>query len=72
MLELIGESKAQAKKDAATVMRIETALAKASLTRVERRDPYNLDAQDDGGGAGKTDAVVRLEALPRRRAALGT
>src|SRR5947209_7894124 len=42
MLELIGESKAAAKKDAATVMRIETALAKASLTRVERRDPHNL------------------------------
>jgi endothelin-converting enzyme/putative endopeptidase len=42
MLELIGESKAAAKKDAATVMRIETALAKASLTRVERREPHNL------------------------------
>jgi putative endopeptidase len=42
MLELIGESKAVAKKDAATVLRIETALAKASLTRVERRNPYNL------------------------------
>ncbi len=42
MLQLIGESKAEAKKDAATVMRIETALAKASLTRVERRDPYKL------------------------------
>src|SRR3954447_14106075 len=42
MLELIGESPASAKKDAATVMRIETALAKASLTRVERRNPYNL------------------------------
>jgi endothelin-converting enzyme/putative endopeptidase len=42
MLELIGESKAEAKKDAATVMRIETSLAKASLTRVEKRNPYNL------------------------------
>jgi endothelin-converting enzyme/putative endopeptidase len=42
MLTLIGESKAQAKTDAATVMRIETALAKASLTRVEKRNPYNL------------------------------
>jgi endothelin-converting enzyme/putative endopeptidase len=42
MLGLIGESKAEAKKDAATVLRIETALAKASLTRVERRNPYNL------------------------------
>ena len=42
MLQLIGESKAQAAKDAKTVMRIETELAKASLTRVERRNPYNL------------------------------
>ncbi|HEV2719673.1 MAG TPA: M13 family metallopeptidase [Thermoanaerobaculia bacterium] len=43
MLELSGEPAARAKKDAATVMRIETALARASLTRVERRNPYNLD-----------------------------
>lgn len=42
MLELTGETKAQAAKDAATAMRIETDLAKASLTRVEKRDPYNL------------------------------
>ena len=28
--------------DAQTVMDIETALAKASLTRVEKRDPYKL------------------------------
>jgi endothelin-converting enzyme/putative endopeptidase len=42
MLELGGESNAEAAKDAATVMGIETALAKASLTRVQRRDPYNL------------------------------
>jgi endothelin-converting enzyme/putative endopeptidase len=42
MLELTGESSAQAAKDAATVMKLETALARASLTRVQRRDPYNL------------------------------
>ena len=42
MLQLIGESKAQAAKDAKTAMRIETDLAKESLTRVERRNPYNL------------------------------
>jgi endothelin-converting enzyme/putative endopeptidase len=42
MLQLIGESKEQAAKDAKTVMRIETGLGKASLTRVEQRDPYNL------------------------------
>src|SRR5207244_655738 len=42
MLELTGQSKAAAKKEAATVMKVETALAKASLTRVERREPHNL------------------------------
>jgi putative endopeptidase len=42
MLALGGETKSQAVADAQIVMRIETALAKASLTRVERRDPYKL------------------------------
>jgi endothelin-converting enzyme/putative endopeptidase len=42
MLELTGESKAQATRDATAVMRIETDLARASLTRVEKRDPYKL------------------------------
>jgi len=40
LLELSGESPSQAKTDAAATMRIETALAKASLTRVDRRDPH--------------------------------
>ncbi len=42
MLEMIGESAPDAQADAQTVMRIETALAQASLTRVEKRNPYNL------------------------------
>ena len=42
LLVLSGEPQAQADRDAAATMRIETALAKASLTRVERRNPYNL------------------------------
>jgi len=37
---LLGEDETTAKQSAATVMRIETALAGASLTRVERRDPH--------------------------------
>ena len=37
---LMGENAEQARKDADTVMHMETALAKASMTRVERRDPY--------------------------------
>ncbi len=40
VFELLGDPPATAKKEADTVMRIETALANASLTRVERRDPY--------------------------------
>jgi len=40
LLTLAGVSPEQAKADAASILRIETALAKASLTRVERRDPY--------------------------------
>ena len=40
MFELLGDPSATAKREAETVMHIETGLAKASLTRVERRDPY--------------------------------
>ncbi len=40
MFELLGDNSATAKKNAATVMEIETALAKASLTAVDLRDPY--------------------------------
>ncbi len=42
MLELLGEPPAQAKTHAETIMEIETALAKASLTRVDQRDPHKL------------------------------
>ena len=40
MFELLGDPVEVASANAATVMRIETALAKASLTQVELRDPY--------------------------------
>ena len=39
---LLGEPKAPAQKDAETVLRLETALADASLSRVEMRDPTRL------------------------------
>ncbi len=42
MLQLAGEPAAMARHDAATVLLLETELAKASLTRVEQRDPYKL------------------------------
>ena len=41
LLGLAGETAEQAKAEADAILRIETALAKASLTRVERRDPHN-------------------------------
>ena len=41
--ELMGESTPQAAADAKTVMEMETALAKASMDIVKRRDPANLD-----------------------------
>jgi endothelin-converting enzyme/putative endopeptidase len=41
-LELTGESAKDAEAHAAWIMAIETKLAEASLTRVERRDPYKL------------------------------
>jgi len=42
IFELLGDSAETAKKNAEILMRMETALAKASMTRVERRDPYKL------------------------------
>ena len=43
MFELLGDAPGTTAAEAQTVMRIETDLAKGSLTRVERRDPKNLD-----------------------------
>jgi putative endopeptidase len=43
MFGLLGETPAAAAADAKAVMDIETALANASLGKVERRDPKNLD-----------------------------
>jgi endothelin-converting enzyme/putative endopeptidase len=43
LLELAGASPEQAKRDAETVLRIETGLARAHLSRVEMRDPKNRD-----------------------------
>ncbi len=42
MLQLVGDSPEVAEKEAASIMQIESALARASLTRVEQRDPHNL------------------------------
>ena len=42
MLALLGDQPDAAQRETASIMAIETALAKASLTRVERREPHNL------------------------------
>jgi len=47
IFELLGENGESAKKHAETLMRMETGLAKASLTRVEQRDPYKLKNKTD-------------------------
>jgi putative endopeptidase len=52
MFELAGDTPERAKAEADAVMAIETALAKASMTRVERRDPkkrYNRKSLDELG-----------------------
>src|SRR6267142_845488 len=42
IFELLGDNAETAKKNAETLVSMETALAKASMARVERRNPYNL------------------------------
>ena len=42
MLHLLGDTDAASRSGADVILRLETALAKASLTRVEQRDPYKL------------------------------
>jgi putative endopeptidase len=43
MLELAGEKPEQAKADAATILRMETAMARTQMDVVKRRDPANLN-----------------------------
>ena len=50
-------------REAQAIMRIETALAKASLTRVEQRDPYKLFHKMDRAQVAGADAGFRLAAL---------
>ena len=42
VFQLLGDRAEIAKQNAETILRMETALAQASWTQVERRDPYNL------------------------------
>jgi putative endopeptidase len=43
MLVLAGETEAQASDDAATVVELETAMAKAQMDNIKRRDPKNIN-----------------------------
>ena len=47
MLVLLGDAPDGAQREAVRVLAIETSLAQASLTRVQRRDPRNLDHKMD-------------------------
>ena len=47
IFELLGDNAETSEKNAKTLMRMETALATASLTRVEMRDPYKLKNKMD-------------------------
>ena len=42
MMQLLGDAPEAAQREAQTILKIETDLAKASLTRVEKREPHNL------------------------------
>ena len=53
LFTLAGQTQAQAAASAQTVMRIETALARASMDRTSRRDPKNRDHK-----MARTDAVA--------------
>jgi endothelin-converting enzyme/putative endopeptidase len=50
MFILLGDSAPEAAREAQVVLRMELALAKASLTRVERRDPHKLFHKVDTQG----------------------
>jgi putative endopeptidase len=50
MFELLGDSADVAKRSAAKIMEMETALATASLSRVDRRDPHKLFHNMDAKG----------------------
>jgi len=61
MFELLGDKPDAAASEAQTVMRIETALANGSLTRVERRDPKNRDHKMTSGDLEKITPEFQWE-----------
>ena len=61
MFELLGDKPEAAAAEAQTVMRIETALAQGSMTRVERRDPKKLDHKLTSGELQKISPEFRWQ-----------
>lgn len=61
MFELLGDKPDVAAAEAQTVMRIETALAQGSMTRVERRDPKSLDHKMTSGELEKLSPDFRWQ-----------
>ena len=66
LLTMSGEPEAQAKTDAASIVKIETELAKASLTRVQRRDPPRDVSHDDRRRTRQADTRDPVATLLRR------
>lgn len=59
LLALLGDPPGRAAQTARTAMSIETALAKASLTRVEKRDPYEVYHRMNAAALAKLAPSVR-------------
>ena len=70
--ELLGDAPAAARANAATVMAIEDALARATLTRVEQRDPYNLYHRIDRTALRKATPAFGWDAYLRAVGLAGT
>ncbi len=68
VFKLAGDSEDQAKTEAGQVLDIETALAKASLPRVELRDPDKRYHIETSGRALQRRSQFRLASVFRRRA----
>ena len=63
---LLGDGAKKAKAEADAVMRVETALAKAAMGLVERREPKNVHHKMTLAEFMKLTPIVRLDGLPRR------
>lgn len=63
LLTLMGEDSAAAKKDAADIYKLEEALAGASMTRVEMRDPYKLYNKYNVAGIDKVTPNIEWNGL---------